>query len=74
MYWENKADFFDAKSITVPISVFPDELYQAPELGRAGVSKQPHPLQPTGPGRPLRRLGTAATVLRGDARSVQVTR
>jgi hypothetical protein len=32
LYWENKADFFDAKSITIPfaISVFPDELYQAP--------------------------------------------
>ena len=32
LYWENKADFFDAKPITVPyaISVFPDELYQAP--------------------------------------------
>src|SRR6266849_905962 len=32
LYWENKADFFDAKPITIPyaISVFPDELYQAP--------------------------------------------
>jgi pimeloyl-ACP methyl ester carboxylesterase len=32
LYWENKASFFDAKDITVPfaISVFPDELYQAP--------------------------------------------
>ncbi len=32
LYWENKAGFFDAKSITIPfaISVFPDELYQAP--------------------------------------------
>ena len=32
LYWENKADFFDAKKITIPyaISVFPDELYQAP--------------------------------------------
>ncbi|HWO44449.1 MAG TPA: epoxide hydrolase [Methylomirabilota bacterium] len=31
-YWENKADFFDAKDISIPfaISVFPDELYQAP--------------------------------------------
>ncbi len=31
-YWENKADFFDAKPITIPfaISVFPEELYQAP--------------------------------------------
>jgi pimeloyl-ACP methyl ester carboxylesterase len=32
LYWENKADFFYAKPITIPyaISVFPDELYQAP--------------------------------------------
>ena len=32
LYWENKADFFDVKPITIPfaISVFPDELYQAP--------------------------------------------
>jgi pimeloyl-ACP methyl ester carboxylesterase len=32
LYWENRADFFDAKDITIPfaISVFPDELYQAP--------------------------------------------
>jgi pimeloyl-ACP methyl ester carboxylesterase len=32
LYWENKADFFDAKDIRIPfaISVFPDELYQAP--------------------------------------------
>jgi len=31
-YWENKAGFFEAKKISVPfaISVFPDELYQAP--------------------------------------------
>jgi pimeloyl-ACP methyl ester carboxylesterase len=32
LYWENKGQFFDAKNITLPyaISVFPDELYQAP--------------------------------------------
>jgi len=32
LYWENKGDFFDAKNISIPfaISVFPDELYQAP--------------------------------------------
>ena len=32
LYWENKRDFFDAKKISIPfaISVFPDELYQAP--------------------------------------------
>jgi hypothetical protein len=36
LYWENKADFFDAKTITIPsaMSVFPDELYRAPR-GRA---------------------------------------
>ncbi len=32
LYWENKAGFFEAKDISVPfaISVFPDELYEAP--------------------------------------------
>jgi pimeloyl-ACP methyl ester carboxylesterase len=32
LYWENKAPFFNAKKITIPMamSVFPDELYQAP--------------------------------------------
>jgi pimeloyl-ACP methyl ester carboxylesterase len=32
LYWENKAPFFNAKKISIPmaISVFPDELYQAP--------------------------------------------
>ncbi len=32
LYWENKADFFDAKDISIPfaMSVFPGELYQAP--------------------------------------------
>jgi pimeloyl-ACP methyl ester carboxylesterase len=32
LYWENKAPFFDARGIRLPmaISVFPDELYQAP--------------------------------------------
>jgi pimeloyl-ACP methyl ester carboxylesterase len=31
-YWENRAGFFEAKPISIPfaISVFPDELYQAP--------------------------------------------
>jgi pimeloyl-ACP methyl ester carboxylesterase len=32
LYWENKSDFFDAKNVRIPfaISVFPDEIYQAP--------------------------------------------
>jgi pimeloyl-ACP methyl ester carboxylesterase len=32
LYWENKASFFDAKDISIPfaMTIFPDELYQAP--------------------------------------------
>ena len=32
LYWENTLGFFDVKGVTVPaaVSVFPDELYQAP--------------------------------------------
>jgi len=32
LYWENKAAFFNAKNISIPyaMSIFPDELYQAP--------------------------------------------
>jgi pimeloyl-ACP methyl ester carboxylesterase len=32
LYWENKFGFFDAKHVAIPVavSVFPDELYQAP--------------------------------------------
>jgi len=32
LYWENKLKFFDAKNVGIPaaVSVFPDELYQAP--------------------------------------------
>ena len=32
LYWENKFSFFNAKNVSIPaaVSVFPDELYQAP--------------------------------------------
>jgi pimeloyl-ACP methyl ester carboxylesterase len=32
LYWENKLGFFDIKNVSIPaaVSVFPDELYQAP--------------------------------------------
>ena len=40
------------------------------QLGGAGISGQPHPLQRARPGRPLRRLGTAGAVLQRDARRV----
>jgi hypothetical protein len=76
LYWENKADFFDAKPITIPfaISVFPDELYQGPaQLGRTRLPPQPHPLQQARQRRPLRRVGTARPVRRRDARELPVT-
>jgi pimeloyl-ACP methyl ester carboxylesterase len=33
LYWENKFSYFSAKGVTIPVavSVFPDELYQAPK-------------------------------------------
>ena len=32
LYWENKLGFFDVKNVKIPVavSVFPDELYEAP--------------------------------------------
>ena len=74
LYWENKADFFDAKPITIPfaISVFPGRALPGPaQLGRTRLPRQPHPLQQARQRRPLRRLGTAATLLRRDARGIQ---
>jgi hypothetical protein len=58
LYRENKADFFNGKNISIPfaISVFPDELYQAPQAG---------------PRRPLRGRGTTATLLGRDGRQLQ---
>jgi len=75
LYWENKADFFNAKNISIPVchKRLPRRaLSSSAQLGRARVSPQPHPLQQARPRRPLRRLGTAGPVLRGDARRVQV--
>jgi pimeloyl-ACP methyl ester carboxylesterase len=33
LYWENKSDFFDPKHVAIPVavSVFPDEIYAAPQ-------------------------------------------
>jgi pimeloyl-ACP methyl ester carboxylesterase len=47
LYWENEADFFDARPITIPfgISVFPTSSSRPAQLGRASVSPQPHPLK-----------------------------
>ena len=38
LYWENKLGFLDVKGVTVPtaVSIFPNELYQAPGPGQSG--------------------------------------
>ena len=48
-------------------------LSSAAELGRARVSRQPHPLQPARPRRPLRGVGAAGALLQRDAGGVPVT-
>ena len=73
-YWENKADFFDAKNISVPfaISVFPDELYQAPRswAERAYRDNLIY-FNELDRGEPLRGVGAAGAVLQRDASGVR---
>ena len=65
LYWENKADFFDAKPITIPfaISVFPDELYQAPRSwAERAPTRTTSSTTTDSTERPLRGLGAAPAV------------
>ena len=79
LYWDTAqistgGGFFDVRGVKIPVAVsaFPDEIYTAPrELGGEGLS-QADPLQQARQGRPLRGVGTAAALRRGDARVVQV--
>jgi hypothetical protein len=67
LYWENKADFFDAKPITIPFRhqrVSRRALPGAPELGGARLPPQSHPLQASRLGRSLRRMGAAPALRR----------
>jgi pimeloyl-ACP methyl ester carboxylesterase len=74
LYWENKLGFFDVKGVSVPaaVSVFPNELPGPTELGRAGLP-QPHLLQRSRQGQPLRRLARAGPLHDPAASRVQVT-
>ena len=73
VYWEYRGGFFNAKGVSIPVavSVFPGEQYQAPRSWTERGVSQPHLLQRGRQGRPLRRLGGAATLLRGTARRVR---
>ena len=75
-FWEylGYGSFANVRNVTVPVavSVFPDELYQAPrELDGEGVP-QPRALQRGRPGRALRRLGAAGAVRLRAARRTPV--
>ena len=73
-YWENKGDFFDAKPITIPfaITVFPDELYQAPRswAEQAYPNNLPHFNEVDRGGHFA--AGATPTVQRGDAGGVPI--
>ena len=59
--------------VTIPVgfSQFPDEIFLAPRSWAEHGVPDPQLLQQSGPGRPLRRLGRAADLLRGDAGHVR---
>ena len=69
LYWDTAqistgGGFFDVRGVKIPVAVsaFPDEIYAGPaELGRTGLS-QTDPLQQAPERRPLRGVGTAATL------------
>jgi hypothetical protein len=72
LYWEYRGGFLNAKGVSHPGGR--DRLSRravpsAAQLGRAGLP-QPPLLQPSRQGRPLRRLGTAATLFRRGSRGV----
>ena len=74
LYWEYKGGFFNAKGVSIPVAIdgVPRRAVSgAAELGGAGVPK-PHLLQRSRQGRPLRRVGRAAGVLRRDSSRIQV--
>ncbi len=75
LYWEYKGGFLQHQGRLGPRCHHRLSRRAVPspaQLGRAGLP-QPHLLQPGRQGRPLRRLGTAATLRRGTPRSVPLT-
>ena len=81
LYWENFQNIVAALAsgakapdikVSTGFTVFPQELFKAPkQLGREGLP-EPHVLQRGAEGRPLRRVGGAAGLLRGAAQLVPV--
>ncbi len=74
LYREYKGAFFNDFNISVPaaVSVFPEEVYQAPRSWTERAYQQSHPLQRPRQRRALCRLGTAATVFRRSSGGLQI--
>ena len=75
LYRENTYNYLSPKGVNIPVavSVFPDELYQAPRSWAEKAYPKLDPLQQGRQGRPLRGLGTAEALHGGTARGLQIT-
>ena len=59
---------FDIKTVPVAVTVFPGEIYRAPRTWAEQSFHEPHLLERSRQGRPLRRLGAAGALRDGDPR------
>jgi hypothetical protein len=75
LYWENKAGFFNAKNISIPLpsASSPTSSIKPRGAGRKARIPTTSSITTGSTGGPLRGLGTAAALLRRDARQLQAT-
>ena len=76
LYWEywGKGGYFNAKGVSIPVavSVFPDELYPAPQSWAERAYPKLIHLQQARQGRALCGLGTAEALFRRASRGLQI--
>jgi hypothetical protein len=72
LYWENNLAFFEPKHLTIPVavSVFPDEIYAAPQTWTERAYPQLIVLQQARQGRAFRGVGTAPGIFGGASKSL----
>jgi len=75
LYWENELGFFDVKGVTVPValSVFPNELYQAPRSWADAAYPNLIYFNEVDEGQPFRRLARTGSIHRRAESRIQVT-
>ena len=76
LYVEYKGAFFNDYNISVPaaVSVFPEEVYQAPRSWTERAYQQSHPLQRAPQGRPLCGVGAAGTLCDRASQRVKIVK